>query len=217
MITQAVVAIALVAAVYVGLRLFGRYPRPETPYEYISAGEAHFLQRAAEAMFPSGGAIPLSGADADLPGFADRYLASLHPRVRMQIHLLLTFFEQATIFFPAPGRGGHRRFSGLALEQRIEVLHAWSESQSFLRSLVFTALRAVLTMGYLGHPVPMRHLRLAPLDFESPVLEVDLLYPPIGKGPESIRYTRADLTPPSDGTPLDPHGPFHPDYHREPS
>ena len=205
--------IVLLAAAALALRrVFAGYPAADPDFAYVSPREARFLASAAEAMFPAGGAIPLSGVEADLPRFADRYLAVVHPRVRLQMRMLFLLFAQATLVFPAPGRGGHRRFSDLGVEQRMAVLRGWSESALFVRALVFTALRAVLTMGYLGHPVAMRHLRVAPLDFETPVLEPDLLYPPIGKGPESIRYATADLTPPSDGTPLDPHGPLRADY-----
>jgi hypothetical protein len=66
-------------------------------------------------------------------------------------------------------------------------------------------------MGYLGHPVAMRAVRLAPFDFPSPVCEADLLYPRVGQAPETIRFTEADLWA-SDGTPLRADGPVHPDY-----
>lgn len=196
-------------------RLVGGYPRRDEVLQTLSAREASFLDAAAEGMFPAGGAIPLSGLEAHLPRFADRYLGSLHPRIRLQVRLLFLFFEQVTLFLPAPGSGGHRRFSKLDLEQRIAVLKAWSDSRSSLRGLVFTALRAVLTMGYLGHPVVMRHLRLAPLAINSPVLDPDLLYPPIGKGREEIVYTRSDLSGPSAGEPLDLAGPLHPAYRED--
>jgi hypothetical protein len=48
------------------------------------------------------------------------------------------------------------------------------------------------------------------------VCEADLLYPPIGRGPEDIAYGPADLTPPGDAAPLDPDGPLHPRF-AEPS
>jgi hypothetical protein len=196
---------------YAVWRLFLGYPRPRRGYRLVAPREVAFLDAAAEASFPSGGVIPLSGRDADLPGYADSFLLSLPGHLRLQVRAMLMLFEQATIFFPAPGRGGRRRFSSLDESQRVAALQGWSSSRFFLRRLAFTALRAVLTMGYLGHPIVMRHLRLAPLDFPSPVCEADLLYPAVGKGPETIRLTRADLWE-SDGTPLDLEGPVHPDY-----
>jgi hypothetical protein len=47
------------------------------------------------------------------------------------------------------------------------------------------------------------------------VCEPDLWFPPVGAGLEAIRLTRDDLTPPSDGTPLDPDGPVDPRYAAE--
>lgn len=192
-------------------RLFLGYPPARGANRVIARREAAFLEAAAEATFPPGGAIPLSGRDADLPGYADSFLVSLPAHLRLQVRAMFMLFEQATIFFPAKGRGGRRRFSSLSAEQRVEALEGWSRSRFFLRRLAFTALRAVLTMGYLGHPVAMRAVGLAPYDFPSPVCEGDLLYPRIGAHPDTIRLTRSDLWQ-SDGTPLPLDGPIHPDY-----
>lgn len=204
------VPLALFAA-YSVWRLFLGYPRPSGSHRLIAPREAAFLDAAAEATFPPGGAIPLSGRDADLPGYADSFLLSLPSHLRLQVRAMFLLFEQATIFFPGKGRGGRRRFSALSPEQRIQALESWAHSGLFLRRLAFTALRAVLTMGYLGHPVAMRAVHLAPYDFPSPVCEADLLYPRIGAHPDTIRLGRADLCV-SDGTPIDLEGPVHPDY-----
>lgn len=192
-------------------RLFLGYPQPRASYRLLATREVAFLDAAAEATFPTGGAIPLSGRDADLPSYVDAFLESLPKHVRLQVRAMFLLFEQATILFPAPGLGGRRRFSALSPEQRVAVLAGWSQSRLFLRRLAFAALRAVLTMGYLGHPVAMRSLRLAPYDFPSPVCEADLLYPRIGAHPDTISFSKADLCV-SDGTPLDIDGPVHPDY-----
>jgi hypothetical protein len=204
-------SLLLLFVAYSVWRLFLGYPRPRRTYGLLAAREVAFLDAAAEATFPPGGAIPLSGRDADLPGYAEGFLASLPRHLRLQVRAMLMLFEQATIFFPAPGRGGRRRFSALSSEQQVASLAGWSSSGLFARRLAFTALRAVLTMGYLGHPIAMRFVRLAPYDFPSPVCEADLLYPRIGARPETISYTEADLWT-SDGTPLDIDGPVHPDY-----
>ncbi len=204
------ILLALFAA-YAVWRLFLGYPKPRTSHRLLARREAAFLDAAAEATFPPGGAIPLSGRDADLPGYAEGFLLSLPGRLRLQVRAMFMLFVQATIFFPARGPGGRRRFSALSPAQRIEALESWSQSRFFPRRLAFTALRAVLTMGYLGHPVAMRSVGLAPYDFASPVCEADLLYPRIGAHPDTIRLTEADLWK-SDGTPLDLDGPIHPDY-----
>lgn len=208
-------ALVLILIVYAVRRLAFGYGEPRGEYRRLRRHEAAFLDGAAEAMFPEGGAIPLSGLEADLPRYVDRYFDALPDGKRFQIRLLLLFFEQATVFFPAPGRLGFRRFSALRVEQRLAVLEGWSDSSWFLRRLIFTALRAVLTMGYLGDPVALRHLRLAPYDIQSPVAEADLIYPAIGAHPDTIVLTRDDLST-SDGTPIDLTGPLHPDFAERP-
>jgi len=211
-VTWLLLALLLACVIaYATWRLFLGYPRPPRSYSLLAAREVAFIDSAAAAVFPPGGGIPISGADAELPSYVDSYLGSLPAHLRRQVRAMLMLFEQATIFFPASGRGGRRRFSSLSSEQRVEVLQGWSGSSLFLRRLAFTALRAVLTMGYLGHPVAMRFVQMAPFDFPSPVCEADLLYPRIGEHPDTISKTEADLWA-SDGTTLAADGPVHPDY-----
>ncbi len=193
-------------------RVFWGYPKGSAGYSVLAPREVALVAAVSEVMFPRGGAIPFSGPDAKIPDYADRFLAALEPRLRLEIRLLFAFFEHATLFFPGPGWSGFRRFSSLDLEQREVVLQGWSQSLVFLRQLIFTALRAVLTMGYLGHPTVMRHLRVAPLDFESPIGVGDLLYPQIGAHPDANPLRDAETTPPSEGIPLDIEGPIHPDF-----
>ena len=164
-------------------------------------------------MIPRGGPIPSSGLDADLTGYVDRLMVASHPRVRLQMHLLIFLLEHATLVFPAPGHGGMRRFSSLSSGQQVAVLDGWAASQIFLRRLVFLSLRSIFTLGYFAHPPVLRRLGLAPLAIDTPVCEADLLYPRIGSLPESIGYSRADLTGiPDRGEPLDRNGLPHPAY-----
>ena len=193
-------------------RIFKGYPRAGARYRHLSRREVAFLNAAGDAAFPRGGPIPASGSDADVAGYTDRWLAASRPRIRALMHLLFFLVEHATLVFPAPGWGGWRRFTSLTPQQRIAALDGWRESRYFPRRLVFTSLRAVLTMAWFAHPPVMRQLRVAPLAIPTPVCEADLLYPPIGRSPDAIRWTPADLTPPSDGTPLDLDGPLHPGW-----
>ena len=189
-------------------RLFGGYGRRHGSHRVLAHREAVFLAAAAEAVFPPGGAIPVSGREADLPGYADHYLDALPRHLRLQVRALFLLMEQATIVFPAPAPWGRRRFSALSPEQRIAVLESWSESRLFARRLVFTALRAVLTMGYLGHPRSMRAVGMAPYAIDSPTVEADLLYPPVGGHPADIRPGEVGEVP-EPGQPLFG-GPIHP-------
>lgn len=205
-------AVGLAATAYAVQRVALGYPAPAQRYRRLGRAEAAFLAAAVEAMYPPGGAIECSGSEADLPGYVDRLLDASHPRTRLMVHLLFFFVEHATLLVPAPARGGRRRFSSLDSEQRVQALADWASGRWFFGRLVFTSLRALLTLGYFAYPPVLRQLRLAPLAIETAVCEADLWFPPIGKGPEAIALGPEDLTPPSDGTPLDLDGPVDPRY-----
>lgn len=209
MITVALWAIVLGYAVS---RVAIGYPDPRRQHRGLGRGEVAFISSAAEAMYPAGGPIPSSGLDADLPGYLERLMAASRLQTRILLHLLFFLVEHGTLLFPTPGRGGMRRFSSQDVEHRVAALDGWAESTLFTRRLVFTSLRAVLTMGYFAHPPVVRRLGLAPLAIEAPICEADLLYPRIGERPESIGLTAADLTPPSSGIPLPQDGPLHPGF-----
>jgi hypothetical protein len=203
------VVFLIVRRVFLG---YSEWTSQAAPFDVLAAREVAFISTTAEVMFPADGAIPISGLEVHLPAYADRFLSALEPRIRLQIRALFALFEHATLVFPAPGWSGLRRFSSLTFEQRELVLQGWSQSPQYMRQIIFTALRAVLTMGYLGDPAVMRHLRVAPYAIDTPICSADLLYPPIGSHPDQIPYTQNDITPPSDGTPVDIDGPLHPFY-----
>jgi len=191
------------------------YPRPTRRFDSLLRSEVTFLAAAAEATFPAGGELPPSGLEADVPGYTDQLLMASHPRMRLLIHLLFFLVEHATLFFPAPGRRGWRRFSALDADQRAAVLEGWRTSRLFSRRLVFASLRAILTMGYFAFPTVLRQLGLAPYEIRIPICEADLWYPRIGASRSSLRLSRADLTPPSDGTPIPLDAPLHPAYRKD--
>ncbi len=192
------------------------YPAPRIRVARLRRSEVAFLSAAADALFPRGGPIEPSGTDAGVPEYVDRYLGEVPAKLSLLMRCLFLLFEHASFFVRAPGRGGMRRFSSLSPEQRVAVLERWQRSRLFPMRLVFTSLRAILTMGYFASPEVLRTLRLAPYAIATPVTEADLLYPPIGKGPEAIRWKRADLTPPSDGSPIPLDAPLHPAYAEAP-
>jgi hypothetical protein len=205
--------VVLGAAVgYALARVFVGYAPPPRPFKVLTRREVAVLTAAANATFPPGGAVPPSGGEADIAGYADRWLAVLHGRILLLMRMLFFLIEHATLFFPASGRRGWRRFSSLSMEQQTQVLEGWRTSRLYPRRMVFASLRAILTMGYFAHPPVLRQLRLAPLDIETPVCEADLLYPSIGRAPGTIPYGPDDVTPPSSGVPVDLDGPLHPRY-----
>lgn len=193
-------------------RVFSGYAAPIERLEVLAPREYAMLAAVSLALFPAGGAIPPSGLDAGIPLYADRYLAALPARLRLLIRALFLLVEQGTLLFPAPGSGGFQRFSSLSIEQRGRYLEGWRQSRFFARRLVFTSLRAIVTLGYFADPEVLHCLALTPRAIETPVCEADLLWPAVGEGRESVAFTRDDLTPPSDGTPLGLSGAAHPDY-----
>lgn len=201
--------IALGAALVYGASRFwlGYAERPGL--RALARREAAFLEAAAEAMFPPGGALP-SGREAGVTANLDDYLLGVPPRMRRLMRLLFALVEHATVVFPAPPPRGRRRFSSLGPAQRSAVLEAWRTSRLFPRRLVFTSLRALLTNGYVADPAVLASLGLAPFEIETPVAEADLLYPPIGKPRSAIRHSA--VTPPSEGRPLEPDAPRRAGY-----
>jgi gluconate 2-dehydrogenase subunit 3-like protein len=194
---------------YAGVRIFAGYP-PAEGFRVLARREVAFLDAAADTMYPPGGPLPPSGSDARISSTLDAYLGIVPPRMRGLMRLLFFLLEHATLVFAAPPPRGRRRFSSLSPAQREAALEGWHKSPWFPRRLVFTSMRALLTNAYVADPAVLRHLGLAPFAVETPVCEADLLYPPIGRPRSAIHH--AAITPPSDGTPLDPTAPRHPAY-----
>jgi hypothetical protein len=201
---------ALVAALLVGWALARAclgYPAAASGCRRLRRAEWALLAAVAEAVFPPGGAIACSGLDARIPRYVDGLIARAHPRPRRLMRLLFFLFEHGTLVFPAPGGlRGRRRFSSLDLERRSALLERWAGSRLSARRLVFGSLRAIVTLGYFAHPPVLRQLGLAPWAIDTPVCEADLLYPRVGEHPDTIPWTRADLTPASAALPIDLEG-----------
>ena len=199
------------AALWLGRRLWGGYAAPPAGATRLASRELALIAAVSDAIYPQGGAVPPSGTEAKIPLYADRYVAAVPAATGLLMRLLFFLIEHATLIFAGPGLSGRRRFSSLAPDQQVAVLEGWRVSPWFLRRLVFTSLRAIVTMGYFAEPRVARSLGLAPKAIESAVVRADLLYPPIGKPKSAIRYTEADLRPPT-GVPLGPDAAIHPDF-----
>lgn len=196
--------LACVLLLWVGLRVFAGYPRFGDA-RVLAARELTCLDAVGEALFPPGGAVEASGADARVSRYVDRLVAISQARTRRLMRLLFFLVEHATLIFPAPGGlGGLRRFSSLDLGQRVAVLEGWRTSRLFPRRLVFTSLRALLTLGYFAHPPVQAALRLEPFAIESPICPADCLYPRVGEHPDSISYGADDVTAAPGFAPLGP-------------
>lgn len=210
-----ITGLLLLTLIVVGYRRFlSSYPPAPTGLVVLHRGEASFIVSAAEILFPGGGALPVAGADAHLPHYVDRHLAALPRAKRLQIRALFGLFEHLTLLFPGDGPGGRRRFSKLSAAARVSVLSRIENHENELVRTLFMALRAVLVLGYLGHPANLNDLGLAPFEIEFAVSDAELLFPRIGGLVSSIGFDESDRTDPVSLGPLDPNGPRHRAYVR---
>lgn len=212
MIAAVILALVLVWA---ARRFAAGYARPPIALTCLRAREYATVAAAAQVTFPPGGAVSPSGLEAGVPGNVDRFVAAQQPGTRLLMRLLFALIEHATLLFSAGGAGGRRRFSRLSAAQQVSALEGWRKSRLFPRRLVFTSLRAILTMGYFADPTVLRELGLAPRAIERRIRPADLLWPRIGELPGAIRWTADDLSPLGPLEPLEPlgpHGALHPSY-----
>ena len=209
-----VISAAIVLAIASQRRFIAGYPVPPPGLAVLQRGEAAFIQAAAEVLFPDGASLPIVGADAQLPLYVDRHLSALPAAQRLQIRALLFLFEHLPLVWPAREPGGHDRFSSLSVTSRLGVLERVADHGDARVRLLYTALRAIVSLGYLGHPANLCELSLAPFEIEPAVSDAELLFPRVGALPMSIRYGEADRTDPAARGPLDPHGPRHRAYQR---
>jgi hypothetical protein len=193
-------------------RFLAGYPRPAVGLRALAPREYATVAAAALATYPHGGAIPPSGLEAGIPQHVDRFVAAQAPGTRLLMRLLFVLVEHASILFPAPGKGGFRRFSSLDEAQQVAYLRGWQRSSLLPRRLVFVSLRAILTMGYFADPAVLRTLGLAPRAIDVPVIEADLLWPRVGEPRSAIRHRPEEIVAPRVPVPLGYQGPLHPDF-----
>ncbi|MEJ7732485.1 MAG: hypothetical protein WKG00_25180 [Polyangiaceae bacterium] len=163
---------AIVVALCVGLLalhlvrtfLLG-YPPPSLPAgAHLNRREQALVAAAADALFPAGGPIAISGSGAGLVAYTDAYVGRMHAASRALIGLLFVFLEHAPWVF-GPTR---RRFTRLSPAQRMAALARMATSPIYFRRVAFLSLRTILSMGYLAHPVVARRIgMLGPEDPET--------------------------------------------------
>ncbi len=209
------ISILLIAiSILVYRRLISGYGPAPMGLGILRRGEYAFVESAAEVLFPGGAGLSVAGIDAHLPHYVDRHLSALPRPQRLQIRALFLLFEHLTLVFPGDGPGGRRRFSSLSAASRVSILERVGNHSNGLVRMLYMALRAVLVLGYLGHPANLRDLGLAPFEIEAGVSDAELLFPRIGGLVSSIAFELADRSNPGDLGPLDPHGPRHRAYMR---
>jgi hypothetical protein len=126
--------------------LFG-YPPPRIEGSILSRKEQAIVAACADALFPAGGPIPLSGTEAGLVRYTDAYLRRMPRESRALVRLLWQFTEHGPWIF-GPKR---RRFTRLSPAERVVALDDMRTSRIYFRRIAFLSLRTMLTMGYLAN------------------------------------------------------------------
>jgi hypothetical protein len=147
--TVALVVVFAVAAAFLVLvarAALHEYPRPRVSTAVLTRKEQAIVSALADALFPAGGAIPLSGTEAGLVEYMDAYLSRTPPESRTLIRLLLRFVEHGPWIF-GPRRA---RFSSLSPRERDLALTDMAESRVYFRRVAFLSMRTMLSMGYLA-------------------------------------------------------------------
>jgi hypothetical protein len=151
-ILPAVVLVALLVRA-VG---FG-YPPPRLPEgAFLGRKEQAVVAACADALFPPGGPIPLSGTEAGLVAYMDRYVGGLPALPRLLGRLLFHSIEHSPWIF-GPRRV---RFTRLRPEERIAALRGLADSSLYFRRVSFLSMRAMMTMGYLANPQVAERMRM---------------------------------------------------------
>lgn len=156
LLLSAAVAALLVALLVRGI--FLGYPRAALAGSTLNRKEQAIVAACADALFPPGGPIPVSGTEAGLLRYMDTYLVRL-PRVpRLLVRLLFLSIEHGPwLFGPRPAR-----FTRLRPVERVAVLRAMARSSMYFRRVSFLSLRTMMTMGYLAHPEVQRRMHIVP-------------------------------------------------------
>lgn len=148
------------------------YPPPRLARpKLFSRKEQAIVAACADALFPPGGPIPISGTEAGLVDYLDGYIGGLPPLPRLLGRLLFHSVEHGPWAF-GPRRV---RFTRLRPEERIRALRELYESPHYFRRVSALSMRAMMTMGYLANPRVAELMRMradvAPFERGAAILE----------------------------------------------
>jgi len=156
-VTFVSIALVLAAAALVLLAargIFLGYPRPPFRAAVLTWKEQAIVSACADALFPKGGPIPLSGTEAGVVRYLDGHLHLLPAGTRLLVRLLIHFTEHAPWIW-GPRRA---RFTRLSHDERIAALAGMAQSRIYFRRVAFLSLRTLLSMGYLANEAVARRI-----------------------------------------------------------
>ena len=116
------------------------------PFKHLSSEEADQVRRIADALFPAGSTVNLSGGSAQLDRFLDRLIDQFGEIEISLIKVLLNGLE------PLPFVEYGSTFSELLPKQRLNFLNAWLHNDSHLIRNAMMSIVTLMGMGYTSHP-----------------------------------------------------------------
>lgn len=144
------------AAALLARGVFLGYPATGFAARHLSRKEQAILAAAADALFPPGGPIPLSGTEAGAIRYLDAYVGRVDAAQRALMRLLFQAVEHV------PWVLGPRcaRFTRLDPAARIVFLRKLATSNFYFFRVVFLSLRMMLTMAYLANEEVARRMHI---------------------------------------------------------
>lgn len=143
-------------AIAIVVRLRSGYGPPQLTDALMNHREQAIVAAFANAFFPPGGPIPMSGTEAGVTRYFDDYLKRSAPLQRLLIRLLLRYLElEPFVFGPRASR-----FSKLPHTEQLASLESTGTSSIYFRRVSFISLRALMTMAYLANEEVARAIRM---------------------------------------------------------
>ncbi|MBK6809110.1 MAG: hypothetical protein IPI43_00230 [Sandaracinaceae bacterium] len=128
--------------------------------------ERRWLLRIFDAIYPGGTAEGLRLGAADVP--IEGLLEDIAKRAPFDFVLGLRAGAWVVTLFGPLLTGRFRRFAGLSVPERGEVLEALAHSRLYLLREIPMLLKMVASLGYLGVPQVQRELGVPSVDREPP-------------------------------------------------
>ncbi len=160
-------AVAGASALAFGLGHGGRYDAIEPACEliYLRKREYTIVAALADTIFPPGNDIGLSGTDARVPEYIDRWLEGQGEAKAGEFRMMMMLFEHGTAAFGLRVR----RFTNLSTQARENYLRRWETTRLYSRRMLAMALKSALGIAYFAHPevqkrIGMQHRCATPAD-----------------------------------------------------
>ena len=119
---------------------------PAPGMSILSRDELDVLAALCEVWFPAG-IFPIDGIEAGVPEQVDNVLQDImEPMQLAGFRYVLRTLQWGTV-----ARWG-RRFTALALDERVVVLDRWADSDVVPRRAALDAVKTVLAIPYFRHP-----------------------------------------------------------------